>query len=181
MPTQQNRLLAVSSPLGEDVLLLRSIHVEEELGRLFEFNLELYSEKSDISLSDILGQNLTVRLTLEGQETRFFNGYCSEFTQTGAFGRYSAYRATLRPWLWFLTRTSDCRIFQQKTVPDIVKEVLREHGFDNFEDSLNGSQLGELRAIPRDGFRLRQQADGTGGHLLLFQTREWQACAGTLR
>ena len=139
MPTQQNRLLAVSSPLGEDVLLLRSIHVEEELGRLFEFNLELYSEKSDISLSDILGQNLTVRLTLEGQETRFFNGYCSEFTQTGAFGRYSAYRATLRPWLWFLTRTSDCRIFQQKTVPDIVKEVLREHGFDNFEDSLNGS------------------------------------------
>ncbi|MDH4015413.1 MAG: contractile injection system protein, VgrG/Pvc8 family, partial [Chromatiales bacterium] len=90
MPTQQNRLLAVSSPLGEDVLLLRSIHVEEELGRLFEFNLELYSEKSDISLSDILGQNLTVRLTLEGQETRFFNGYCSEFTQSGAFGRYSA-------------------------------------------------------------------------------------------
>ncbi|MEJ2159912.1 MAG: type VI secretion system tip protein TssI/VgrG [Chromatiales bacterium] len=139
MPTQQNRLLAVSSPLGEDVLLLRSIHVEEELGRLFEFNLELYSEKSDISLSEILGQNLTVRLSLEGQETRFFNGYCSEFTQTGAFGRYSAYRATLRPWLWFLTRTSDCRIFQQKTVPDIVKEVLREHGFDNFEDSLNGS------------------------------------------
>ena len=139
MATQQNRLLAVNSPLGEDVLMLRRFSVEEELGRLFEFQLELYSENSEIPIPDILGQNLTVRLEVEGQETRFFNGFCTEFSQAGSFGRYTAYRATLRPWLWFLTRTADCRIFQEKTVPDIIKDVLRDHGFDSFEEKLSGS------------------------------------------
>ena len=43
------------------------------------------------------------------------------------------------PWLWFLTRTSDCRIFQEKTVPDIIKEIFRDHGFTDFEERLSGS------------------------------------------
>src|SRR5260370_14808653 len=38
------------------------------------------------------------------------------------------------PWLWFLTRTADCLIFQDKNVPDIVKDVLQRHGFDTFLD-----------------------------------------------
>ena len=53
--------------------------------------------------------------------------------------RYGVYRAELRPWLWFLTRTSDCRIFQHKTVPDIVKEIFREQGFTDFKDALTSS------------------------------------------
>jgi type VI secretion system secreted protein VgrG len=54
-------------------------------------------------------------------------------------GRYVRYSARVVPWVWFLTRTSDCRIFQQKSVPDIIKSVFREHGTSDFEDSLNGS------------------------------------------
>jgi type VI secretion system secreted protein VgrG len=53
--------------------------------------------------------------------------------------RFASYRATLVPWLWFLTRTADCRIFQNKDVPTILKEVFREHGFTDFEDQLSGS------------------------------------------
>ena len=49
------------------------------------------------------------------------------------------YRATLVPWLWFLTRTSDCRIFQNMTVPDIIKQVFRDQGFTDFKDSLTGT------------------------------------------
>ena len=44
---------------------------------------------------------------------------------------------TVRPWLWFLTRTTDCRIFQDKTVPDIVKQVFGDHGFADFEFELD--------------------------------------------
>ena len=43
------------------------------------------------------------------------------------------------PWLWFLTRTSNCRIFQEMTVPDIIKQVFRDHGFTDFDDALSGT------------------------------------------
>ncbi len=42
------------------------------------------------------------------------------------------YRATLVPWLWFLTRNTNCRIFQEKTVPEIITTVFRDHGFTDF-------------------------------------------------
>jgi len=54
-------------------------------------------------------------------------------------GRYARYSAKVVPWLWFLTRASDCRIFQQKSVPDIIKSVFREHGTSDFEDSTSAS------------------------------------------
>jgi type VI secretion system secreted protein VgrG len=43
------------------------------------------------------------------------------------------------PWLWFLTRTADCRIFQSMTVPDIVQKVFSDHGFNDFKNSVSGS------------------------------------------
>ncbi len=45
----------------------------------------------------------------------------------------SATRRPCSPWLWFLTRTTDCRIFQDQTVPDIVKKVFEDHGIAKFE------------------------------------------------
>jgi type VI secretion system secreted protein VgrG len=70
---------------------------------------------------------------------RHFNGYVTRFAQAGMHGRYHAYRATLRPWLWFLTRTADCRIFQEKTVPEIVEEIFADHGTADFKSELTGN------------------------------------------
>jgi len=137
--TQKHRELAIGTPLGEDVLLLVAMSGTEQLGRPFDFRLELVSEDHQIRFEDIIGQNVTVRLELSKNTTRYFNGYVSNFTQTPGRGRYAEYKATVVPWLWFLTRTSDCRIFQEMTVPNIIKQVFRDHGFSDFEDSLNGS------------------------------------------
>lgn len=137
--TQDNRPVSISSPLGKDVLLFRRMSVKEELGRLFQINIDLLSEDPSIKLPDILGQNITVSLDLNDDETRYFNGFVSRFAQVGEEGRLSRYQATVSPWLWFLTRTSDCRIFQEMTVPDIIKKVFRDAGFSDFEDKLNGS------------------------------------------
>jgi type VI secretion system secreted protein VgrG len=49
------------------------------------------------------------------------------------------FNPTVHPWLWFLTRCADCRIFQQKKVPDIIKEVFGDHGFTDYEESLSGT------------------------------------------
>jgi len=136
---QEERPIEVTSPLGADKLLFRRMSGGEELGRLFHYEIEMLSDDPAIALQDVLGQNITVRLNLPNDEVRYFNGLVSDFSQVGALGNYTVYSATLRPWLWFLSRNADCRIFQQKTVPDIVKELFRERGFTDFEESLSAS------------------------------------------
>jgi type VI secretion system secreted protein VgrG len=137
--TQANQPIAVTSPLGDDVLLFHSMNVSEQLGRLFQFDLDLLSNDPEIKLQDIVGQNVTVRYLRPDGENRYFNGFVNQFSQAGAHGNLFVYRATLRPWFWFLTRSADCRIFQNKTVPDIIKEVFRDKGFSDFEDTLSGN------------------------------------------
>ncbi|MHC4166688.1 MAG: type VI secretion system Vgr family protein [Planctomycetota bacterium] len=138
-PTQKNRELAIETPLGEDVLLLISMSGTEQLGRPFEYRLELASENGQIKVENIVGQNVTIRLELGADRRRYFNGHVSQFTQLTSAGQLARYRATVVPWLWFLSRTADCRIFQDKTVPDIIKQIFRDRGFTNFEDGLTGS------------------------------------------
>lgn len=136
---QEARPVEITTPLGDDVLLFNRMTANEELGRLFRFDLDLLSKEPDIKFDDILGQNITVRLTLPGDKERYFNGFVSRFSQEGMVDEFNAYSMTVHPWLWFLTRTSDCRIFQEKSVPDIIKEVFRDHGFTDFEEALSGS------------------------------------------
>lgn len=138
-PTQKNRELAIETPLGEDALLLISMSATEQLGRLFEYHLELASENGQIKVENIVGQNVTIRLDLGAGRWRYFNGHVSQFSQLTSAGRLARYRATVVPWLWFLSRTADCRIFQNETVPDIIKQVFRNRGFTDFEDGLTGS------------------------------------------
>jgi type VI secretion system secreted protein VgrG len=134
---QSARQIAVASPLGQDVFLFRRMVAKERLGRLFEFNLELLSEQDEIKLSDVLGKTMTVRLDLDDTNVRYFHGHVSRFGHVGWTQRHAVYRATVRPWLWFLTRTADCRIFQDMTVPDIIKQVFRDQGFSDFDEALS--------------------------------------------
>jgi type VI secretion system secreted protein VgrG len=136
-PTQENRELAIGTPLGEDVLLLRSMSGTERLSQPFEYQLELSSEDYQIDATKIVGQNVTIRLDLFAGRSRYFNGFVSRFTQVSAAGQQARYQATVVPWLWFLTRTADCRIFQEMTVPDIIKKVFRDRGFTDFQDKLS--------------------------------------------
>ena len=135
---QEARYVAVLSPLGEDVLLFRRMTGSEALGQLFRFDLDLLSDDHEIALDSLLGQNMAVRLTLPQGGERFFNGYVSHCSYEGAYGYHARYSVVLSPWLWFLTRTADCRIYQSKTTPEIVKSVFREHGLTDFEEALTG-------------------------------------------
>ncbi len=139
MPSQSNKFVEVIPPSGADALLLKTFSGTEQLSRLFQFDLELIGEDSAVKFEDVIGQKAAVRLDLADGGKRWFHGVISRFAQTHSEGRHSTYRATLVPWLWFLTRTSDCRIFQNKPVPDIIKEVFAGHGFSDFELRLSGS------------------------------------------
>ncbi|MGH8548401.1 MAG: type VI secretion system Vgr family protein [Methylococcales bacterium] len=131
--------LEVRTPVGED-LLIRRMSGQERLGRMFEYVLDFLSKKSTLAANDVLGQGMTVELGLEDGSTRYFNGLVSSFGQVGEVGEgYFSYQAVLRPWCWVLTRTANCRIFQEKSIPEIIKQVFGDHGFNDFDDKLSES------------------------------------------
>jgi type VI secretion system secreted protein VgrG len=132
------RMMELTTPVGKD-LLFRAFRGREELGRPSEFELSALSTRSDIKASDLLGKKITVKLERVKGGHRYFNGHVTRVAQGQTIGRYYEYRMTVRSWLWFLTRTSDCRIFQDKTAPDIIKEVFQDHSMAVFDDGLTGT------------------------------------------
>src|SRR5262245_61944755 len=127
--TQAGQFISITTPLGDDVLLLKSFTGQEAISQLFNFQLELVSEKPPIKLESIIGQNVTVNMALSDGSTRCFNGFVSEFARPVRIPSFTYYHAEMVPWLWFLSQTSDCRIFQNKTVPEIVTQIFQEFGF----------------------------------------------------
>jgi len=138
--TQENRFLYVETPLGKDKLLLRSFAGTEGISQLFHFDLDLLSEDNAVNLDQIVGQNVTFSMLQADNKTeRFFNGFVSRFGQLPEEGRFTRYHAEVVPWLWFLTRAADCRIFQNMKIPDIIQEVFRDLDFRDFEVKLQRS------------------------------------------
>jgi len=140
--TQENRLIKLETPLGGDVLLLRGFTGSEGISRLFSFHLDLLSEDDKIDFKKIIGQEVTIRILLtDGSNERYFSGVVSRFAQAGSATKLTNYQMEVVPWLWFLTRNADCRIFQKMSVPDIIKKVFDNHGFsqDLYKFSLTGS------------------------------------------
>jgi type VI secretion system secreted protein VgrG len=134
---QLTRLAHVTSPLGPDVLLLKDLSGGDELGRLFNYDLQLTSVDGAIDLNQLLGKPMSVALQLAGGNQRYFHGVVARCSQNVERGQFASYQVSLRPWLWLLTRTSDCRIFQHQTIPQIIKQVFRDLGFSDFEDALS--------------------------------------------
>ena len=176
-------VMTISTPLDDGVLLFHGMHAREELGRLSDFEISLLSEKPDVDIDAILGQSVTVHLTLPEDSVRHFNGFVTRFSAGGRLGRYHIYHARVSPWLWFLTRTADCRIFQEMKVPDILQQVFDDHAQRERRVRVDRlvPQVDLLRAVPRDRLQLRQPADGAGRHLLLLPARGREAHDGADR
>lgn len=130
-PTQENRPFEVTTSLDTDELLFYRLNGKEELGRLFSYEVELLSESHSIAIGDVLGQHMSIRVGLRGGGTRYFDGVVSRFSYAGTHGLYARYTATLRPWLWFLTKTADCRVFQGDSTIDIMRKLFEDNGFSD--------------------------------------------------
>lgn len=141
--TQEHRLISITDfSLGKDTFVITSLSGIEYISGLFEYELELYSDNHQISPDKIVGKSATV--TIQNEHKRRFNGFISSFT-FGEIGphNYRRYRMTMVPWLWFLTRTQNCRIFQEKNTKQIVTEVFGSLGFSDFEFKASGGKIRE--------------------------------------
>ncbi len=139
--TQANRPLQITTTLGADVLLLAKVSGREAMSELFKFTVEMYSENGSIAPKDVLTTAATVSVQLRNANPRYFNGIFSDFVQAG-FDRKTglyAYQGTIVPSFWLLTLYSNCQIFQNKSVPDIVDAVLGARSISNYEKNLSGS------------------------------------------
>nr|WP_255575295.1 type VI secretion system tip protein TssI/VgrG [Caldovatus aquaticus] len=139
---QAPRLLSIASPLGDGVLVLRRLTVHEAIGRPFLIEAEAISENDSLTLGDLIGQAITCTVR-QGETVRAFHGIVRAFGRAGSYGRgLTAYRIEAVPELWTLSRTADCRIFQEKSVKQIVETVLAEAG-------LSATFLGSPPTAPR--------------------------------
>ena len=138
--SSENRNYSLKTPLGEDELIVESFSGKDEISRLFSYTIELESNDPNINYDDIVSENVTLSILLPDKSKRFINGHVNRFIQSTESSDMSRYQMEVVPWLWFLTQTTDCRIFQEKSIPDIIKQIFDDAGFSGqYQDSLKGT------------------------------------------
>lgn len=137
--TQATLPVQITTPLGTDKLLVRNLEGEESISGLFFYRVTLASEDAALDFTQIVGKPVTLKIGLSSGNARYISGVAARFCQTGRDKRFVYYAAEVRPALWMLTMNADCRIFQNMTVPDIVKKVFSDLNFSAFKDSLTAT------------------------------------------
>lgn len=133
--TQANRRLQLQTPLGEDELLLQRMVVEEAICESFVISLDVKSVNDAIDPAKILGQNVTAVALDSDDKPRYFNGYVNRFVYKGESDRFTDYSLEVTPWWAHLKRRSDCRIFQDMTVKQVIESVFQDSGIAVFDTS----------------------------------------------
>jgi type VI secretion system secreted protein VgrG len=146
---QKGRVMSVATPLGEDVLCIDRASITERISRPFAMQFEFLADVANMSKvkhDQLVGKGITLTVELSGDKKRHFHGMVSRFSAGGRDPRFAYYRAEVVPWLWLLTLSSDCKVWQNKTVPEIIEDVFKEwqgkfSDLVKFENKLTGDYL----------------------------------------
>ena len=191
--TQDKRFISIKTPLPVDELLLTSFEGTEYISDLFEFKIEVLSSNHAVKPADLIGQSISI--SIHNSTEREFTGYISSFTHCEVKGaNLSTYRMTMVPWLWFLSKSNNHRIFQEKTTKDIVTQIFNDHGFNDFDYKASGnpnlreycvqhneSDLNFIsRLLEEDGIAyFFEQKDGKHILQIVDEAHAYQECAET--
>ena len=134
-----------SDALEANTLIVNKLKGHEQLSGLFRFELELLSADRHLVLEEVVASAVTLTIKQLTKvdlgmvaQNREFTGVLTEFEQHEEGQGWVSYRATLVPEVWQLTQFHRSRIFQQKSAPQIVKEILEERGLLASVDGANG-------------------------------------------
>jgi type VI secretion system secreted protein VgrG len=130
----------LTTPLAPQPLVCR-MKTFDALSEPFHYELEVVTQAASIDPGKLLGKTITLSLKGEGGRIRHFHGHVVEFSKRTNHRtestRRPVYRCVLRPWLWLLSLRTNCRIFHDSSVVDIIKALCAEHGFgDRIDDAL---------------------------------------------
>jgi len=125
--SQDNRLLRITTPLGDDALVAVSMVGEEGVSRPFLFNVDLVSMDDSANVMDLLGRPVTLHMALVDGNERPIHGLVRRVLSIGRDQRtkLARYRIEVVPSLWFMSLSTNCRTFENKSALDIVEEVCK--------------------------------------------------------
>ncbi|QOL49907.1 type VI secretion system Vgr family protein [Massilia litorea] len=125
--TQDTRLLRLTTPLGID-LLAECVRGEEGISKGYSFRVDALCTDAHLSLKSLIGQPALLQLlTATSGQMRSFHGHVTAFEISGANGGFARYTLTIEPWTRFLSFGRDSRIFQDKTVIEILDSVFKAY------------------------------------------------------
>lgn len=184
---QQNRLVKLITPLGQDILLPQRVIAHERLGRSYEYTIDCLLVRDGIELKNLIAQPVTLWLQQADRSYLPVHGYVHRMKRLGSDGQLTFCQMSFAPWIHFLKFRKDARIWQEKTTDDILVDVFNEHpqaqGNFRFELADRGVQRSYCTQYETDwNFAQRlmeeegwysyheQKADGSGHVLVITDT-----------
>ncbi|MFA5122699.1 type VI secretion system Vgr family protein [Zavarzinia sp.] len=143
---ESERPFRLTSPLGKDAMIAVGVSGTEAVSAPYHIRIEVVSKNLDVKPSELLGKAVGLSVTWSGK--RDFHGLVKSVAPGMMADRqFRFYTIEIVPWFWFLKLTTDCRIFQKKSVKQIVEAVFQDSGFSDFDLSgLSGAEA----TSPRD-------------------------------
>ncbi|TCV98833.1 type VI secretion system Vgr family protein [Biostraticola tofi] len=125
---------------GEGYFLFSKLTGKESLSALYEYTAEFLTQRDNIDVNILLGKTVSFRMALSTGEYRYFHGYVTRITTSGGERvnhKMRRYLLTLHPAAWYLSQNRDFRIWQEKSVPEILSAVLSAYKIE-YESRLIG-------------------------------------------
>ncbi len=129
--------------INADLFFLHA-DISEGISQLVTIEAEFLTDVRDLDSEKFLAEEIIIVMEVEDETVRAWKGLCIECLYIGestgmGHGTYAHYRIQARSWPWMLTRTTDCRIFQNLKTEDIIKQVFGDAGFADYRFKLNGN------------------------------------------
>ncbi|OCQ52290.1 Phage-related baseplate assembly protein [Photorhabdus australis subsp. thailandensis] len=113
--------------LSQTTFQVSKFELHEELSQLYCLTLTVVSSHNDIPLNEQLGTAASLTITRNSVTERTINGMITGANKGNTDGRRTFYTFVIRPKMWLMTLNQDSRIFHQQSVPEILKQLLKEH------------------------------------------------------
>jgi type VI secretion system secreted protein VgrG len=124
---EERKFFFRSQALPEDTFDVVSFEGFEGISKLYEFRITLVSEIADIDIKQVLRSPASFSIMHDDKEIRF-QGILSYFEQLHEVDRFVYFKTALVPRLWLSNLNHENQIFLDKSVPEIIEEILKQAG-----------------------------------------------------
>lgn len=135
------RFTFTSTSQPDDTFTVAEFSGTEAISKLYEFDISLYADDPDIDLKEVLKNPVQLTVQKEGEVLRVFHGILSRFEQLHEYSGHIYFRAILVPRLWISDQYLENQLFLDKSIPEIIEEVLKQTGLtsNDYEIKLTGN------------------------------------------
>ena len=117
-------------------LQLTELCGEEAINHGFTITFTVLSPQT-FEFAPLLNQTATIKIEPPELQTRYFSGFITNISIDSPINDYIPYKISIQSWLQLLEQQTHCRIFQERSVIDIIRQIAQA----NADFRINSSQL----------------------------------------